>query len=398
MNYIIEKSFLRGKISAIPSKSYAHRIAICNFLAGNLPSACCKDFTSNDITVTEECLKRMKKGLNVLDCGESGSTLRFLLPLAGAIGGDYEFIGHGKLMDRPNDELFSVLRSHGVSVKKDETISISGKLTSGEYQLRGDVSSQYISGLLMALPILEGDSEIILTTELSSAPYVEITLEVLKSFGVKIQKTSNGYKIEGGQKYSGSILPEGDWSNSAFFLVAGAINGDLSVTGLNPNSVQGDRRIIEILKMAGAKTTIDEDCVSVSKSELKAFIIDAKDCPDLVPIVSVLGAYAKGKTIINNVERLKIKESDRIASTINMLNAFNIKAESDGKSLTIYGGEVKGGKADSYNDHRIAMSTAVLGILASGKAILTGAQAVKKSYPTFFNDFVKLGGKVNEQS
>ncbi|MBE7083403.1 MAG: 3-phosphoshikimate 1-carboxyvinyltransferase [Clostridiales bacterium] len=395
---VIEKSFLGGKISSIPSKSYAHRIAICNFLAGNLPSACCKDFTSNDMAVTESCLNALKNGEKVLDCGESGSTLRFLLPLAGVIGGEYEFIGHGKLMERPNDELFSVLESHGVTVKKGSTILISGKLTSGKFELRGDISSQYISGLLMALPILKGDSEIVLTTPLSSAPYVEITLEVLKNFGVTIDKTENGYKIKGGQTYLGYLIPEGDWSNSAFFLVAGAINGDITVTGLNPDSVQGDRAIIEILKSAGANLKMEKDGISVRKSELNAFTFDAKDCPDLVPIVAVLGAYANGKSIIKNIERLKIKESDRIVSTISMLNAFNIKAESDGKNLTVYGGEVTGGIADSFNDHRIAMSTAILAIKAKGQSTIIGAEAVKKSYPTFFDDFVKLGGGINEHS
>ena len=396
MNYLIESAYLSGKIPAIPSKSYAHRIAICNFLAGNRPKSGCTDFTSKDITATENCLLSLKDGKKVLDCGESGSTLRFLLPLCGALGGEYEFIGQGKLMDRPNDELFSVLNAHGIETEKTDTIKINGKLSSGIYKIRGDISSQYVSGLLMALPILDGDSEIILTTELSSKPYVEITLEVLRSFNVNIQKTDRGYKIKGGQKYFGEEFMEGDWSNSAFFLVAGAINGDITVTGLNTKSVQGDMAIIDVLKLANAIVNCTETGVRVKKSELKGFTFDAKDCPDLVPITAVLGAYAEGETIIKNIERLKIKESDRIVSTISMLSAFGISAESDGKNLIVHGGKVQGGKVDSFNDHRIAMSTAVLALLADGKSILTDAQAVNKSYPSFFSDYVKLGGKVSE--
>lgn len=396
MNYLIESSYLSGTIPAIPSKSYAHRIAICNFLSGKEPKSGCVGFTSKDITATENCLLSLKDGKGVLDCGESGSTLRFLLPLCGAIGGEYEFIGHGKLMDRPNDELFSVLNAHGVETEKKDTIKIKGKLSSGTYKIRGDISSQYVSGLLMALPILDGDSEIVLTTPLSSAPYVEITLEVLKAFGVNVQKTGSGYKIKGGQKYFGDVLPEGDWSNSAFFLVAGAINGDITVTGLNTKSVQGDMAIIDILKKAKSTVNCTETGVSVKKSQLKGFTFDAKDCPDLVPITAVLGAYSEGDTIIKNIERLKIKESDRIVSTISMLSAFGINAESDGKNLIVHGGKVQGGKVDSFNDHRIAMSTAVIALLADGKSILTDAQAVTKSYPTFFEDYVKLGGKASE--
>ncbi len=397
MNCSIENSRLTGEISAIPSKSYAHRIAICNFLAGNKPDSGCLNFSSKDIAVTEKCLTDIMNGKRVLDCGESGSTLRFLLPLCGALGGDYEFIGHGKLMDRPTDELFFVMNEHGVKTEKKDTIKISGKLQSGKYKIRGDISSQYVSGLLLALPTLKGDSEIELITPLSSAPYVHITLEVLKNFGIEIEEIESGYKIKGEKKYLGKCSPEGDWSNSAFFLVAGAVNGDITVTGLNTESVQGDRVIVDVLKSAGADITVKENYVRVRKSELKSFTFDANDCPDLVPITAVLGALSNGKTVIKNIERLKIKESDRIVSTLNMLSAFNIKAESDGKSLTVYGGKIKAGKVDSYNDHRIVMASAILCSVAEGESTIFGAEAVNKSYPTFFTDLKKLGGKVNER-
>jgi 3-phosphoshikimate 1-carboxyvinyltransferase len=392
----VTNSVISGSKYAIPSKSYAHRIAICNFLAGKTPSANACGFTSNDIAVTEKCLNDIKGGVKRLDCGESGSALRFLLPLCSMLGGEYEFIGHGKLMDRPNDELFLVLREHGVSVMKDEKITISGKLTSGEYKIRGDISSQYVSGLLMALPTLNGDSEIILTTPLVSAPYVEITLQVLKAFGIKIDKIKNGFKVYGNQTYSGEVKPEGDWSNEAFFLVLGAISGDITVNGLNAESVQGDRKIIDILKCAGACVTVSENAVMVKKSDLNAFTFDAEFCPDLVPITAVLASKANGKSVIKNIQRLKIKESDRVESTTNMLNSFGIKAESDGVNLTVYGGQTKPAVVDSYNDHRIAMSGAVLATATSGKSVINMAEAVNKSYPTFYKDLNSVGGKAYE--
>jgi 3-phosphoshikimate 1-carboxyvinyltransferase len=397
MTVEVVNACVSGQKDAIPSKSYAHRIAICNFLAGKNPTANIVGFTSNDITVTENCLKNIRNGNFTLDAGESGSTLRFLLPLCSALGGEFSFVGHGKLMKRPNDELFAVLRNHGVKINKDgEKISLTGKLTSGEYIIRGDISSQYISGLLMALPIVNGNSKITLSTPLVSAPYVEITLQVLRSFGVKIDETENGFFVYGNQKFNGEVNAEGDWSNEAFFLVLGAISGDITVNGLNPDSVQGDKEIINILKSAGAKVKINAQSVTVSKSELKGFTFDAEPCPDLVPITAVLASFADGKTIIKNIQRLKIKESDRIESTISLLNSFGIKAESDGVDLTVYGGKSKAGAVDSFNDHRIAMAGAVMATATQGKSVINFAQAVNKSYPTFFEDFNGVGGKAYE--
>lgn len=396
MTVKLQNSKIHGELSAIPSKSYAHRIAICNFLAGSAPVGDCGDFTSKDITATERCLSAVKNGETIVDCGESGSTLRFLLPLFASLGGKYSFVGHGKLMERPNEELFGVMKEHGVTTEKTDRINTSGKLTSGEYKIRGDISSQYISGLLMALPTLDGDSEITLTTPLVSASYVDITLEVLSLYGVKIKKKQNGYVILGNQTYKGRVKPEGDWSNSAFFLVLGAINDGITMTGLNENSVQGDRAIVDIIRKAGALVEFDNNKITVKKQKLNGFSFDAENCPDLVPVASVLGACAKGVTVINNVERLKIKESDRIESTIKMLGSFGIRAESDGKSLWVYGGQPNGGIVDGYNDHRIVMSASVLASVAKGESVITGANAVEKSYPTFFNDYKSVGGIVQD--
>ena len=395
MNVKVENAFLSGEINAIPSKSYAHRIAICNFLAGNNPVSGCQGFSSNDIFVTEECLKNIKSGKADLDCGESGSTLRFLLPLCASLGGNYKFVGHGKLIERPNDELFAVMREHGVSVNKTDCIKLCGKLTSGKYEIRGDISSQYVSGLLMALPTLKGDSEIVLTTPLVSAPYVDITLEVLNSFGVKIERTNTGFMVKGNQVYKGSVVPEGDWSNSAFFLCAGAINGDITVKGLNLLSKQGDKKIVEILESAGVNLTVKDNEITVKKSKLKAFTFDAEDCPDLVPVTAVLASYAQGDSVIKNVTRLKIKESDRIESTLAMLKSFGISGEFDGANIIVHGGNPVGGRADAFNDHRLAMSSAVLALNANGVSQIVGAQAINKSYPTFFIDYNSLGGKAN---
>ena len=393
MNVKIKKGEVFGKLNAIPSISYAHRIAICNFLAGKTPTGGCKDFTSKDITATEDCLARVLNGEKVLDCGESGSTLRFLLPVLGAIGGEYQLVGHGKLMDRPNDELFAVLSAHNVAVEKTDSIKISGKLESGEFTIRGDISSQYISGLIMALPILNGDSKIILSTPLVSSAYVDITLEVLSLYGIKIQKTEYGYLVFGNQKYSGEATPEGDWSNVAFFMTLGALAGEVTLGGLNLSSVQGDRKIVEILRLAGASVDTSP-VVKVKNDKLKAFTFDAENCPDLVPIASALAGFCEGKTLIKNVERLKIKESDRIESIISLLASFGIKGEFDGKNLIIYGGQPTAGKVDSFNDHRIAMSGAVMATAVDGESVIFGAEAVNKSYPNFFEDLKKVGGAV----
>jgi len=396
MRVKITGTAVKGIVNAIPSKSYAHRISICNFLAGKLPKSGAVGVLSKDITATEDCLTRVMRGISTLDCGESGSTLRFLLPLLASLGGEYTLIGHGKLMERPNDELFKVLNSHGVTTEKTDFIKIKGKLTAGEYKIRGDISSQYVSGLLMALPTLSGDSKILLTTPLASAPYVDITIQVLESYGVKIVREENGYFISGNQKYQGDISPEGDWSNSAFFLVLGAVAGDVTVKGLNLNSVQGDRRIMDLLKLVGADVSAFGDSVRVKKSDLSAFTFDFEDCPDMVPIASVLASNANGTSVIKNIERLRIKESDRVKTTMDMLKSFGIESSCDGKDLTVHGGGLTAGVAKSYNDHRIAMSSAVLAVVADGESEIVDATAVNKSYPEFYKDLEKVGVSVIE--
>lgn len=396
MNIIVENSCAKGVVNAIPSKTYAHRVLICDFLAGNKIRSEFNGFTSKDILATANCLNDIKNGVNTLNVGESGSTLRFLLPLLSALGGNFTLNGQGRLMQRPNEELVNALKMHGMEISLGDSISLSGKLTSGKFYIKGDISSQYVTGLLMALPLLEGNSEIILTTPLSSKAYVDITLQVLDGYGIKIDKTENGYLVYGGQAFKGDFSVEGDWSNMAFFLSLGALSDGVTVKGLNIESLQGDKKILQVIKDLGAKVQIEEDAIVVSKGELNGFVVDADDCPDLVPIMAVLGAFASGKTTINQVQRLKIKESDRILSTIEMLKAFGIRAESDGQKMEIYGGKPKGGVVSSYNDHRIVMASAVMGLVASGKTTILDGKAVEKSYPSFFNDYLAVGGKVSE--
>ena len=388
----VRKSHITGRVDAIVSKSFAHRIAICNFLAKSGTILPCDDSYSDDIKATVRCLEAIKSGKTQLDCGESGSTLRFMLPLCAAIGGTFEFFGHGKLMERPNDELFSALKNNGVKIEQGKTIKLSGKLKSGQYKIRGDISSQYISGLLMALPILDGDSTIVLTTPMVSTGYIDITLKVLKEYDITPIRTGDGFIVKGGQTFKGSMDVEGDWSNAAPFLCMGAIFDKVSVGGLNLDSVQGDKFIIDILKMTGADVCVDGGVITVSPGKLKAFSFNAENCPDLVPVASALAAFCDGKTEIYGVERLKIKESDRIASTIKMLEDFNIKADYDGQKITVFGGEALAGKVDSFNDHRIVMASTILALAADGESQIWGYKAINKSFPQFFECVRAIGG------
>ncbi len=396
MKVIVENSLAKGVVNAIPSKTYAHRVLICDFLAGNDIRSEFNGFTSKDILATANCLNDIKKGITTLNVGESGSTLRFFLPLLSAIGGSFTLNGQGRLMQRPNEELINALEEHGMKISSGDSITLTGKLTSGKFYVKGDISSQYVTGLLMALPLLDGDSEIILTTPLSSKAYVDITIEVLESYGINIDKTENGYVVYGNQTFKGDCAVEGDWSNMAFFLSLGALSGRITVKGLNADSLQGDKKILQAIKDFGARVEIDQGGIMVSKDRLMGVTVDADDCPDLVPIMAVLGAFAQGKTTINQVQRLKIKESDRILSTLEMLKSFGIKAESDGQKIEIYGGKPTGGVVNSYNDHRIVMASAVMGLVASGKTTILDSGAVDKSYPTFFDDYLAVGGKVSE--
>ena len=377
-----------GKIEAISSKSMAHRLMICAALAKE-PTNVIYRTTNKDMEATKACLAAVKAGEKPLRCGESGSTLRFLLPVVAALGLNTEFYMEGRLPDRPLAPLDAQLTAHGAALCKDgRTLRVSGKLTAGDYILPGDVSSQYISGLLCALPLLDAPSTLTVTGKVESAPYIAMTLDALKTFGIDVRIEGNVYHIPSKPYVSpGNVTVEGDWSNAAFWLCAGAISQKVTVTGLDANSLQGDKAILELLKDFGANCTED----TVSPAPLHGIEIDASAVPDLVPILCVVAAKAEGETRIYNAARLRLKESDRIESVCNMLSALGADITPTEDGMIIHGGRaLTGGTVDSCNDHRIAMAAAVASAICSGPVTVLGAEAVEKSYPHFWEDFEKL--------
>ena len=401
---------LIGRVSAPSSKSASHRVMIAAALAGGV-SELSNISSSKDIEATAAAMTAF--GANVycddgvytvmgikdpakkavVDCGESGSTLRFIIPVAAALGCECEFHGSGKLPERPITPYIRELGKHGVTITREEGVmpfSMSGKLTGGEYELEGNISSQFITGLLFALPLCEENSTIRLTSRLESKPYVDMTLDALKLFGVEVEESCDEnnfpiYTIKGGQKYqSAKCAVEGDYSQAAFFFAANALGSEVEIDNLNENSVQGDKKILEIIeKMGYNKIT----------GRLSAFIADVSDIPDLVPILTVLGCFTDGTSRIVGAERLKIKECDRLAAISEAMNNIGGKVKVCGDSLEIEPAEkFRGGKIEGCNDHRIVMASAIASTMAEGEIIITDAEAVQKSYPNFWNDFRSLGG------
>lgn len=419
MNAYITPAKLNGEITAPTSKSYAHRLMIAAFLSGD---GTVENVTfSKDAYATVNVLKALGGKVKISgnsvkitrakSCGardeersdggyalanaiESGSTLRFLLPVAAALGKKVEFTGEEGLLKRPFKQLTDCLNERGAKI---DGLKVSGKLKSGEFKITASVSSQFISGLLFALPLLDGDSEIVLDGEQVSKSYVDITIDVLKLYGIEITPSKSGYFIKGNQTYKSgkTVKVEGDWSGAAFYLSAGAINGEITVKGLNPESVQGDRKIIGVLKRFGASVTVSDGGVTVKRNELNGTTVDLEDIPDLGQIISVVAAYATGETVLKSVNRLKIKESDRLKAITDMLSVSGIAYYSADDELKIYGGAPKGGSFSGGNDHRTVMSCAVLAANAMGETQITDAEAINKSYPDFFKDYKILGGTVN---
>ncbi len=412
-----------GTVHAISSKSHAHRLLISAALCDRETRIFCPD-TSDDINATARCLdalcarvrhvgqtgflvdpSRLPKSSAVheLDCGESGSTYRFLLPVACALGEPSLFRLHGRLPSRPMDPLWDVLEAHGIRAKGkgESSVYIEGQLSGGRYELPGNVSSQFISGLIFALPLLPRDSEIIITESIESINYIDITLNVVKQFGIRAQFLGNRIAIGGNQRYDSpkSATVEGDWSNAAFFLCAAAASGSpLTYTGLSLNSVQGDRAIVDVLRQAGAQVTAAGNTVTLAPQLLKPICLDAAQIPDMVPAVAVLCAAAQGESRIENAERLRFKESDRLDAVCNVLSALGGDVRVEGSGLTIQGrGRLSGGTVSSMGDHRIAMMAAVASVIAENPVTICGAAAVNKSYPGFFQDFQMLGGILQDE-
>jgi len=393
MNRNIKPSPLFGTVPAIPSKSMAHRMFICAALSNTPTTVSCQG-TSNDIEATKACLEAMQHNPCRLPCGESGSTLRFLLPVVGALGLDASFVMEGRLPQRPLAPLDAQLEAHGVTLTRPEPniLRSTGKLQPGDYTLPGNITSQYISGLLFALPLLDGPSTLTVTGKIESAAYIEMTLSALEQFGVQITRNDNVYFIPNQPYVSpGKAFVEGDWSNAAFWLCAGAIGRPVTVTGLNLQSLQGDMAILDLLERFGAKVTRKGRAATVAPGPLHAIDIDAGGIPDLVPILSVVAAAAPGTTTIYNAARLRLKESDRIATVHKLLEDLGADVEETEDSLLIHGGKpLLGQTVDSCNDHRIAMSAAIASILCRGEVTVTDAEAVNKSYPRFWREFYQL--------
>lgn len=387
----IHPSPLHGTISAIASKSMAHRLMICAALAEEPTEVICAT-TSKDIDATRACLQGLFSD-GKLPCGESGTSLRLLLPVAAALGKTVEFHMEGRLPQRPMHPLDEQLIAHGARLSRpqEDILRCEGKLTPGDYTLPGNVSSQYISGLLLALPLLDAPSTLTVTGKVESEPYIHMTLAAMERFGISVKKEENVYHIPAcGYQSPGSVTVEGDWSNAAFWLCAGALGKAVSVTGLDRNSLQGDKNIADILQNFGAKVTWEGDTITVSPGKLTACDIDAAAIPDLVPVVAVVASAAEGTTRIYNAQRLRLKESDRLETVTQMLTALGGKVEQTEDGLLITGTPLTGGTVDSVNDHRIAMAAAVASILCKAEVTVLDAQAVNKSYPQFWEDFERL--------
>lgn len=420
---------LAGSIEAVASKSEAHRLLICAALADGVTDIDCNT-TSQDIDATAACMRalgarvtRTKKGFRVvpvpagspehgalLDCGESGSTLRFLLPVVAALGCDASLTGHGRLPERPLSPLYEELVAHGTLLgpQGNMPLAVCGKLESGRYAIAGNVSSQYVSGLLLAAPLMDGGCEVLVTEPIESLPYIDITVAALAQFGVEVarERFDDGerrgllFRVPSSSRLHtpGQVRVGGDWSNAAFWLAAGALSKDgVTVEGVDLRSTQGDRAILAALAMLGARVERGASSVTVRPDALRGCKLDVRSCPDLVPPLAAVAACAQGTTTICGAERLRIKESDRLQTVSEAVRALGGRVDQTTDGLVIEGvAELSGGVANAANDHRIAMMSAVLATRAQGPSVIRGAQCVAKSYPAFFEDFRELGGTCAE--
>jgi len=386
---------LSGSINVIPSKSQAHRLLICGAFADRQTALHCPD-TNRDIEATAACLnalgadiRRTESGYTVkpitqlpdaalLPCRDSGSTLRFLLPVAGALGVDTKFLLEGRLAQRPLSPLWEEMERMGcrLSWLEENVLHCTGKLCSGEYCISGSVSSQFISGLLFAAALIDGDSSIQITGRIESKPYIDMTCQALKTFGCNV----DSYAVSGGRtlRSPGELTVEGDWSNGAFFLAANALGSQLQIPNLSDSSIQGDRAVSELLP------ALNHHCT-----------ISAADIPDLVPILSVVAACNEG-AVFTDIRRLRLKESDRVESVIAMISALGGYAEADENTLKISGTGLIGGTVNCMNDHRIAMAATIAATVCKKPVLLIGAQCVEKSYPGFFEEFGRTGGNYEQ--
>lgn len=393
MDITLQPRPLRGDITIIPSKSQAHRLLICAAFADAQTHLICPE-TNRDMDATAGCLNALGAHIRKAETSyvvqpaaqipekadlfvhDSGSTLRFMLPVAGALGVDTVFHMEGRLPQRPLSPMWEEMERLGCALTRPsaDTIRCSGKLQPGRYSIDGGVSSQYITGMLLALSLLDSASQLEITGRVESRPYIQMTYDALSLFGADPENP-------GTRPFHspGNLTVEGDWSNGAFFLAANTLGSHINVLGLRPHSAQGDRAAAELLP-------------KLKENPLR---IDAGDIPDLVPILSVVAANCHGAEF-TNIHRLRLKESDRVASVIAMITALGGKAEADENTLRIFGTGLIGGTVDSVNDHRIAMSAAIAATVCKTEVTILGADCVSKSYPKFFDEYRRLGGKYEQ--
>ena len=410
----ISPSVIRGTLTPPPSKSAAHRLLIAAALAGE------GRVRGLSLSADMEATLRAVRGLGVsvrldgdaacfapappssspsplpVDCGESGSTLRFLIPLYAARGIPAVFTGHGRLPERPLGVYADCLPPHGVTLSAASglPLTVTGRLTGGDFALPGDVSSQFITGLLFALPLCREDSRIRLTTPLESAGYVDMTLQVLRQAGIRVEPLEDGWFIPGSQTYQPlDTAVESDWSQAAFLLAAGALGGEVTLTGLNPASAQGDREALSLFRRFGAAVEEAPGRIVCRKAPLHGIDIDAAQIPDLVPVLAVTAALADRVTHITGAARLRLKESDRLAAVADGIRRLGGRVEEGPDFLTITGvPRLTGGRAEGYNDHRIVMALSMAALGCEAPVTVTDAQSVAKSWPAFFEDYRAIGG------
>jgi len=408
-------SSLNGEISSPPSKSLSHRSIICASLS-NGKSTINNVVFSEDITATINALellgvkfekydssltitgiKKIKAPTQDIDCNESGSTLRFLIPLFSLSNRKITFTGKKSLISRSQSIYQKIFKEDNNKLEiHNNKITVNGSVKARTYHLKGNISSQFFSGLMFALPLLDDDSTIYIDGLLESKSYIDLTIDTLETYGIKIVELENGYYIPGNQSYiAHNYTIEGDYSQAAFHLVGGAISGLVKVNDLNHNSKQGDIVIIDFLKQMHSKVIYMENGYITSSSHTKGTVIDLADCPDLGPIITLLACLSDGKSKIINISRLRLKESDRVKSTVSTLKSLGANIYSTKNEIIVDGiPTLKGGvTVDSYNDHRIAMMISIAALRCEKEIILTNANAVSKSYPAFFEDYKSLGGK-----